>query len=130
MPFTYSFHQDPLAFVLLRASGAIHLVTWANAMEQVIADGAFRETMPIVLDLSAATGAELQPDETVTLAWTWRLMTPRSRGAIIASQGALLGVARRVEQQSAGEVGSFSELEAAVQWLTASPSGERSMGVS
>ena len=52
MPFTYSFEWDPLSFVILRAAGQVTLVTWADAMREVIADPRFRPAMPILLDAS------------------------------------------------------------------------------
>jgi hypothetical protein len=127
MPFTHSFHVDPTAFVLLRARDAVNLIMWANAMRQVIADRTFGETMPILLDLTEATWAAQQPDETVIVARTWRLLAPRSRGAIIARE---FGMALQVQQQSAEHVRAFPDLQAAVQWLSGSALGDSSVSIS
>jgi hypothetical protein len=116
MPFTCSFHHDPSPFVLLRAIGAVNLVMWSNAMRQVIADRAFRETMPVLLDVTEASWAP-QPDETVIVARIWRLLAPRSCGAIIASEGVTLGIARQIEQLSEEQVRAFADFPTAVQWL-------------
>jgi len=129
MPFTYSFHVDPSGFVLLRAIGAVNLVMWANAMRQIIADRAFRDTMPVLLDVTEASGAP-QPDETVIIARTWRLLAPHSRGAIIAPEGLKLGAARQVEQQSEERVRAFADFPAAVEWLSGSTRHTASINVS
>ena len=79
MPFAYSFQQEPFAFVLLRAVGLVDLVTWANAMQQVIGHRAFRVAMPIVLDVTEAAVPPTRGNE-VILAGTWRLLTPSPSG--------------------------------------------------
>jgi hypothetical protein len=116
MPFTCSFHRDPSRFVLLRATGAVDLMKWSNAMRQVIADRAFCETMPVLMDVTEASWVP-QPDETVIIARIWRLLTPRSHGAIIASEGAKLRLARQIEQFSEEQVRAFADFPTAVQWL-------------
>jgi hypothetical protein len=116
MPFTYSFHRGQSVYVLLRGSGAVNLVMWANAMRQILADRAFRETMPIVLDVTEAIGAP-QPDEVAVIARTWRLMTPRSHGAIVAPDGIQLDIARQIEELSEDRVRAFTDVPTAVHWL-------------
>ncbi len=44
--------RSPL--VVLRSRGEVTLVLWAHAMRQVSADRAFRDTLPIVLDVTDA----------------------------------------------------------------------------
>ena len=98
MKFTYSFQRGPSKFVLLRAIGDVSLVMWSDAMRLVIADRAFRGTLPVLLDVTEATGAAAKPDELVTIARVWRRLTPRSRGTIVGAQGANTGVAREIER--------------------------------
>jgi hypothetical protein len=117
MPFTYSFERDPSSFVLLRGIGDVSLVMWSNAMRQVIADRAFRGTMPILLDVTEATGAPPQGDDTLTMARVWHLLTPRSRGGIIASEGRNLRIAQEIEQLSEEHLRAFVDVPSAVQWL-------------
>ena len=117
MPFTHSFQRDPSTFVLLRAIGEVSLVMWSNAMRQVIADRVFHETMPVLLDVTEASNAALQPDETLVIARVWRLIAPHSLGAIVARDGEMFGLARQIEQQSDEHVRAFTDLRAAVQWL-------------
>jgi hypothetical protein len=120
MPFTYSFHLDPSRFVVLRASGAVTLITWANAMQAVVADRAFRESMPVLLDITDATELPQQIDDIAVIARTWRLMAPYSRGAIVTPEGAMFGVARQIEQHSDEHVRVFTDLNAALQWVNRS----------
>ena len=123
MPFTYSFEPGPSTFVLLRAIGDVDLVMWSNAMRQVIADPAFRGTIPVVMDVTAALGTVANPDELVTLARVWRLLTPGSIGAIIATDGANLDVAREIERLSEEQVRAFPDRKTAVEWVHGSGAG-------
>ena len=116
MPFAYSFQQEPFAFVLLRAVGLVDLVTWANAMQQVIGHRAFRVAMPIVLDVTEAAVPPTRGNE-VILAGTWRLLTPYRRGAIVATPGVQFDAAHAVEQLSEAHVRAFTDLPAALEWL-------------
>lgn len=117
MPFTYSFRRGPSSFVLLRGVGDVSLVMWSNAMRHIIADRAFRGTMPILLDVTEATGDPPQPDEIVTIARVWRLLTPRSRGGIIATEGRNLTLAQSIERLSGEHLRVFVDLQSAAQWL-------------
>jgi hypothetical protein len=58
MPFIHLFCGEPCACVLLRAARTVNLVTWAHAMRQVIADRAFRDTMPVLLNVIDAIGRQ------------------------------------------------------------------------
>ncbi len=123
MSFTHSFQREPSPFVLLRAVGALNLVLWADAMRQVIADRTFRDTMPILLDAMDAAEPP-PPSEAVIIARIWRLLSPRSRGAIVARDGAMFGAARLVEESSEDRVRAFTELPTALQWLLDSRTDE------
>ena len=116
MPFTYSFARTLSRFVVLRASGDASLVLWAEAMRHVIANRAVRHTTPILLDVTDALGSPTA-EEILMLAQTWRLMAPRSRGAIVAPEGDKLRVAKRIEQLSEGRVRAFVDRQAALDWL-------------
>ena len=116
MPFTHSFQSDPLSFVILRAAGQMSLVTWADAMREVIADRRFRPAMPILLDASEAEPP--RPGDTAIIAATWRLLTPHSRGgAIVAPPGAMFSAAREVQQLSGNWLRAFTDVPSALQWL-------------
>jgi hypothetical protein len=128
MPFTYSFERGPSTFVLLRARGDVDLVMWSNAMRQVIADPAFQGTVPVVMDVTEAVGAIAKPDELVTLARVWRLLTPGSVGAIIATHGANLDVAQEVERLSQEQLRAFPDLRTAVEWVLGSGAGAQTSG--
>lgn len=123
MPFTYSFERGASTFVLLRAIGDVDLMMWSNAMRQVIADPAFRGTIPVVMDVTEARGAAANPDELVTLARVWRLLTPGTVGAIIATHGANLDVAREIERLSEEQVRAFPDLKTALEWVHGSGAG-------
>ena len=117
MPFTHSFQSDPLAFVILRAAGQVRLVTWADAMREVIADPRFRPAMPILLDASEVTEPP-GPGDPAIIAATWRLLTPHSRGgAIVTSAGVMFGAAHQVQQLSGNWVRAFTDVPSALQWL-------------
>jgi hypothetical protein len=117
MPFSYSFQRGSPWFVLLRATGEISLVSWSNAMREIIADPAFRQTMPVLLDVTEAAGVPPQGDDTLTIARIWRLLAPRSHGAIIASEGRNLRVAQEIERLSDEHLRAFADLQSATQWL-------------
>jgi hypothetical protein len=114
MPFIHSFERTPSEFVLLRAIGQISLVMWANAMRQVIIDPAFRDPMPVILDVTEALGP---PEDTAIMAQTWCLMTPYSCGAVVAPDDVKLTAARQIEELSDERVRAFSDVPAAVRWL-------------
>ncbi len=117
MPFTHSFRSDPLSCVILRAAGQISLVTWADAMREVIADPRFRPAMPILLDATEAAQPP-RPGDAAIIAATWRLLTPHSRGgAIVAAEGEMLDAARQVQQLSGNWLRAFSDVPSALQWL-------------
>jgi hypothetical protein len=116
MPFTYSFAKTLPRVVVLRARGEASVVLWATAMRYIIADGAFRQTTPILLDVTDALGAPTS-EEVVVIAQVWRLLTPRSRGAIVAPDAEQLRVAMQIEQLSEGRVRAFTDAQAAVEWL-------------
>jgi hypothetical protein len=78
VPFAYSFHRQPVSYVLLRASGAVRLVSWSHAMRHVIADPAFSERMPVVLAMTDAVEAA-EASETAHIAQVWRLLVPWKR---------------------------------------------------
>jgi hypothetical protein len=73
--------------------------------------------MPILLDVTEARGTPPQPDEIVTIARVWRLLTPRSRGGIIASEGRNLRIAQEIERVSEEHLRAFVDYPSAVQWL-------------
>ncbi len=116
MPFTYSFSNTLSRVVVLRASGDANVVLWATAMRYIVADRAFRQTTPIVLDVTEACGAPTS-EEIVVVAQIWRLMTPQSLGAIVAADDDKLRIARQIEQLSEGRVRAFTDVQAAVEWL-------------
>jgi hypothetical protein len=116
MPFTYALDGTRPRLVLLRGRGEVSLVLWAHAMRQVIADRAFRDTMPIVLDVTQAVGTPT-PEELVVIAETWRLLAPRSQGAIVVPDGERLRIARQLEDLSHARVRAFPDMGAAMEWL-------------
>jgi hypothetical protein len=118
MPFTYSLDGTRPPLVVLRGRGEVSLVLWAHAMRQVIADRAFRDTMPIVLDVSEAVGTP-KPEELVVIAAIWRLLAPQSQGAIVVPEGERLRIARQLEDLSHARVRAFPDLGAAMDWLAA-----------
>ncbi len=120
MPFTYSFAKRFSRLVHLRARGDSSVVHWATAMRYIIADGAFRQTTPILLDVTDALGKPTL-EETIVIAQIWRLLTPRSPGAIVAPDEDKLRIARQIEQLSDGRVRAFKDLQAAVEWLDLMP---------
>ena len=73
--------------------------------------------MPILLDVTEATGAPPQGDDILTIARVWRLLAPRSRGGIITSQGRNLRIAQEIERLSDEHVRAFADLQSATQWL-------------
>ena len=115
MPFTYSVDRGPSGFAVLRATGPVTLVMWSHAMRHVVADQTFHET--IVLDLTEATGPPPHGPEIPVIVGTWRLFAPHRRGAIIASQGPHFETARGIEQLSGGQIRTFADFQAGVQWL-------------
>jgi hypothetical protein len=126
MPFTYSFAKTLPGIVVLRARGEANVVLWAAAMRYIIADSAFRQTTPIVLDVTDALGAPTLED-VVVIAQIWRLLTPRSRGAIVAPDAEQLRIARQIEQLSEGRVRAFTDVQAAVEWLDPMPARKASV---
>jgi hypothetical protein len=116
MPFTYSFERDPFRFVLLRAAGDVTLVMWADAMQQVIIDERFGVTVPIVLN--AVDAAAPPPTaHAPMIAGAWRLLTPHSHGAIVASAGIPFDAAQQVERLSDARIRAFFDVTTALLWL-------------